>query len=147
MGDEVNRMYARHVLHEVTGERYDFEEGRHVLDRMSDHLIKTYDAGKRAANSGLLPDGARRTWKNAVVRSVHLEPLDVHILVVEEDGRTRYIPIAWHKTENGQINVRRYDYGSYWNTVGAAVVEALSMRENPDDAVMGQACNKLLDLE
>lgn len=140
-------MYARHVLHEVTGERYDFKEDRHTLDRMSDHLIKAYDAGKQAANRGVLPDGARRMWKDGTVRVTYLEPLDVHILVVEEDGRTRYIPIAWHKSEDGQINVRRYDYGSYWNTVGAAVVEALSMRENPDEAAMGQACNKLLELE
>lgn len=147
MGDEVNRMYARHVLHEVTGERYDFEEDREVLDRMSDHLTKAYDAGKRDANSGVLPDGARRIWKDGTVRVTYLEPLDVHVLVIEEDERTRYVPIAWHKSENGQINVRRYDYGSYWNTLGAAVVEALSMRENPDDAVMGQACNKLLELE
>lgn len=140
-------MYARHVLHEVTGERYDFVEDRHTLDRMSDHLIKAYDAGKQAANSGVLPDGARRMWKDATVRVTYLEPLDVHILTLEEEEWVRYVPIIWRKTENGEINTKKYDYGSYWKTPGAAVVEALSMRRDLNDAVMGQAANKLMDLE
>lgn len=140
-------MYARHVLHEVTGERYDFEKDRHTLDRMSDHLIKAYDAGKQAANSGVLPDGARRMWKDATVRVTYLEPLDVHILTLEEEEWVRYVPIIWRKTENGEINTKKYDYGSYWKTPGAAVVEALSMRRDLNDAVMGQAANKLMDLE
>ena len=140
-------MYACHVLREVTGEKYDFVEDRHTLDRMSDHLIKAYDAGKEAANSGVLPDGARRVWKNGTVRSVHFEPLDVHVLVIEEDEDIRHVPIIWRKSEDGQIDVRKYDYGSYWKTMAGAVVEALSMRNDLNEGVMGQAANKLMDLE
>lgn len=143
----MNRIYARMVLSTVTGEKYDFSEDLDTIDTMSAELEKAYNAGRDSANSGLLPDNARRMWESAHVSVLAFDPLDVHILTLEEEERVRYVPIIWRKTENGEIDTKKYDCGSYWKTPGAAVVEALSMRRDLNDAVMGQAANKLMDLE
>ena len=144
----MNRIYARMVLSTVTGEKYDFSEDLDTIDTMSAELEKAYDAGRDSANEGLLPDNARRMWRDAHVSVLAFELLDVHILTLEEEEEcARYVPIIWRKTENGEIDTKKYDYGSYWKTPGAAVVEALSMRKDLNGGFMGQAANKLLDLE
>ena len=143
----MNRVYARLVLSEVTGESYSLSENKEVLDRMAAELEKAYQAGVDSANQDAVPSRVRRLWENLDMKLHVIPVIGVRILELFDTTVDDPEPTKWVAFRLRDGVEDKWDFGSYCASAEAAVVEAIAMRKDPQDAIDGEYANKLMGLE
>ena len=144
----MNIIYTRNLLSKIIGipvsELLDSEEGQEQTKVLKKALTEVFNAGRDDALHYPVPRSMLRHFKDCKVEIWSFEALDVNVLeVYSTDVDIDFIPIRFDNTYDSQ-GERRYVLGSTWNTLDAAVVEALAMKMDYNNAVDGQYANRVL---
>lgn len=144
----MNKFWARKMLRTVLSERYtvDMGDDAKLLSRLRDELKTVYEAGAAHEISGPIQTSMRRMWKESVLTMHSMSALEVTVLEVKDsDTDVTFIPVRY-RDEHDSRGEQQYDYGSYWKTLDAAVVEAIAMKRGLDQCVDGQYANRVLEI-
>lgn len=147
----MNIIYTRRVLSKIIGipvsELLDSEEGNQQVTILKEALTEVFNAGRDDALHYPAPRSILRRFEDSTVVAWSFEALDVNVLEVTcTEVDVDYIPIRFDNTYDAR-GERRYILGSAWNTLDAAVVEALSMKMDYNNAVGGQYANRVLGFD
>lgn len=147
----MNIIYTRNLLSKIIGipvsELLDSEEGSQQVTILKEALTEVFNAGRDDALHYPIPRTMFRHYKDCKIDIWSFEALDVNVLeVLYTDDHIDFIPIRFDNTYDAQ-GERRYVLGSAWNTLDAAVVEALSMKMDYNNAVGGQYANRVLGFD
>jgi hypothetical protein len=142
----MNIIYTRNLLSKIIGipvsELLDSEKGKEQIKMLKEALTEVFNAGRDDALHYPIPRSMFQHYKDCKIWS--FEALDVNVLeLYSTDDDIDYIPIRFDNTYDSQ-GERRYVLGSIWNTLDAAVVEALAMKVDHSNAVDGQYANRVL---
>lgn len=144
----MNKFWTRKVLRTALGEHYvsEFSADADVLQRLSDELEAVYKAGASDELHGPVQPSMRRMWDDAELTMHSLTALDVTVLEVKDsDTDVSFIPVRYRDSYDSR-GEQQYDYGSYWKSMDAAVVEAIAMKRGLDQSVDGQYANRVLEI-
>lgn len=144
----MNIHYTRILLSKITGtpvsELLDSGEGQEQTKVLKEALTEVFNAGRYDALHYPVPRSMLRRYADCTVQIWSFEALDVNVLeVYSTDDDIDFIPIRFDNTYDAQ-GERRYVLGSVWNTLDAAVVEALAMKADHSNAIDGQYANRVL---
>lgn len=147
----MNIIYTRKLLSKIIGipvsELLDSEEGNQQVTILKEALTEVFNAGRDDALHYPVPRSILRRFEDSTVVAWSFEALDVNVLeVYTTDDDIDYTPIRFDNTYDSQ-GERRYVLGSAWNTLDAAVVEALAMKMDHNNAVGGQYANRVLGFD
>lgn len=147
----MNIIYTRNLLSKIIGipvsELLDSEEGNQQVTILKEALTEVFNAGRDDALHYPVPRSILRRFEDSTVVAWSFEALDVNVLeVLYTDDHIDFIPIRFDNTYDAR-GERRYVLGSAWNTLDAAVVEALSMKMDHNNAVGGQYANRVLGFD
>lgn len=147
----MNIIYTRNLLSKImnvpVSELLDSEEGQEQTKVLKKALTEVFNAGRDDALHYPIPRSMFRHYKDCKIDIWSFEALDVNVLeVLSTDDVTDFIPIRFDNTYDAR-GERRYVLGSAWNTLDAAVVEALAMKTDHNNAVGGQYANRVLGFD
>lgn len=94
----MNRVYARQVLNEVTGEVHTFEDDLEVIDRMRGKLWQAYEAGQQTPHSDLMKDIQTTLGHRKRVTKVHV--IGDHVIVEKEERRNSEVTFGLWSSKN-----------------------------------------------
>ena len=144
----MNKFWARKVLRSALDEYYtaDMGDDTDLLSRLSDELETVYKAGASHELHGAIQSSMRRMWKEAELTIHNVSALSVTVLEVKDSGTdVMFIPVRYRDGYDSR-GEQQYDYGSYWKSLDAAVVEAIAMKRGLDQCVDGQYANRVLEI-
>jgi hypothetical protein len=147
----MNIIYTRRLLSKIMGvpvsELLDSEEGNQQVTILKEALTEVFNAGRDDALHYPISQEMLRRYRGCKVEIWSFEALDVNVLeVLSTDDHIDFIPIRFDNTYDAR-GERRYVLGSAWNTLDAAVVEALSMKMDHSNAIDGQYANRVLGFD
>lgn len=144
----MNKFWARKVLRDALGEHYSEDLGSNddVLKRLIGELKTVYEAGASHELHGTIETTMRRVWKGAELTMHKVSALEVSVLEIKDsDTDVLFVPVHYREGYDSR-GERQYDYGSYWKSLDAAVVEAIAMKRGLDQCVDGQYANRVLEI-
>jgi hypothetical protein len=147
----MNIIYTRNLLSKIIGvpvsELLGPEKGKEQFKVLHKALTEVFNAGRGDALHYPVPRSMIQHYKDCKIEIWSFEALDVNVLeVYTTDDDIDYTPIRFDNTYDSQ-GERRYVLGSTWNTLDAAVVEALAMKMDHNNAVDGQYANRVLGFD